>query len=416
MRILHLNTYDTHGGAARDAYRLHRGLLDRGIDSRMLVGHKMSSDPTVEVLAGGRIRQLANRAVGLMGDAIGLQYLTYPASFRLLWHPWYREADVLQLHNLHDGYFNPFTLLGVSRDQPVVLRLADMWSFTGHCSYSYDSDRWKSGCGSCPYLDAEPALPVDTSHLHWSLKKRIFSRLNLGVVAPSGWMASLASRAPVLAGSEVHHVPSGVDSELFRPLDRQAAREALDLPADRPVLMFGAVSLQDERKGGDHLRSVLHRLASRDSQLMVLLVGNTAEDLELPVPARRLGWVSNDRFLAQCYSASDLFLAPTLADNLPNAVLESLACGTPVVAFDVGGVSDAVRHLETGWLAEAGNVSELAEGIGRLLADDSSRERMGEFGRRRVQEQFQPGQEVDRFLELYGARVREKETGAGKGP
>ena len=415
MNVLHINSADNIGGAARAAYRLHTGLQQLGVVSRMLVKEKATSDPDVQLLqSSGPFIKLVDRAARVATGLLSLQYLFYPSSFGLPRSAWGREADLTNLHNTHGGCFSHTGLPWLSRERPVVWTLHDMWSMTGHCAYSYDCQRWQTGCGSCPRLSDYPSLQWDTTALLWKIKNWVYNRSRLTIVTPSRWLASLASSSPLLSRFPVHCIPNGLDTKVFRPMAREAARDVLNIARKGRIILFSAHSLADPRKGGDLLKAALDRLARTDlSDVSLLVGGQDAEEWQAPAcfDVVSLGAVSDDQLLSACYAAADLFVLPTLADNLPNGPLEAMACGTPSVSFRVGGVSDAVRHLETGYLAPAGDVEGLAHGIRLLLTDDDLRLKLGHRSRQVAEAEYTMELQAKRYLALYQSLIEERNAG-----
>lgn len=404
MNILHISTEYNLGGSGRAAYRIHAGLQKRGHTSRMLVGTKVPGVPDAGPIWRSLPWRAADWAAKRVTEALSLQYLFLPSSWNLLRHPWFREADIVQLYNTHGGYFS-HSILGIaSRMKPVVWRLSDLWPFTGHCCYSYECDRWKTGCGSCPLLADEPPLRADRTAQLWRIKRRLYAGATVHLVAPSRWIAGLASQSPLVGHWPRHIIPNGVDLDVFRPISRAAARDVFGVPPKESVVLFSSVETKAYRKGGTFLMEALARLrgATKDS-FRLLVVGHDAQEWEraVSVPVTAVETVRDDRLLAAMYSAADVFVHPALADNLPNGVLESLACGTPVVAFDVGGVSDAVRTMETGYLARHKDSEDLARGIGRILDDAALRVHMGESCRQVAESEYGMNLQADRFERLY---------------
>lgn len=344
-------------------------------------------------------------------EALSLQYLFLPSSWAILRHPWFRTADLVQLYNTHGGYFSHSVLGVASRRKPFVWRLSDMWPLTGHCCYSYECDRWKTGCGACPLLSDEPALREDRTALLWRAKQRIYADANVTLVAPSRWIAGLAAQSPLVKHWPVEIIPNGLNLTVFRPIRQAAAREVLGLPQDEALILFSSVETKAYRKGGTFVAEAVHALKGKTRlPFRLLVVGNRASEWEKVVdaPVTAIDAVKDDHLLATVYSAADVFLHPALADNLPNGVLESLACGTPVVAFDVGGVGEAVRPMETGYLARHKDAQDLAVGLQRLLDDDDLRRRLGLRGRAVAEAEYDMELQTQRFEALYQRVLRDR--------
>jgi glycosyltransferase involved in cell wall biosynthesis len=364
----------------------------------MLVGVRQTADPDVRPLKRNLGWRAADRAFGAVLDRASLQYVLYPSSFGVAADPWFRGADLVQLYNTHGSYFSHTALPFLSRRRPVVWRLSDMWAFTGHVAYSYECERWRTGCGECPYLHEYPALRRDTTRTLWRIKRRAYARSRITVVAPSRWLARLAGESPLLGRFPVRMIPNGVDLERFRPADRDAARARFGLDPAARVVLFSAPNLADRRKGGAVLAAALEHLADLEFELVV---AGAFDEGAFPRPAHRLGALDDDKALAASYAAADVFVLPTLAENLPNAIVESMACGTPCVSSDVGGVPDAVRHLETGYLAQPGDAAGLAQGIRTVLEDAELRNRLAQRCREVAEAEYSSVVEAARFAELY---------------
>ncbi len=402
LNVLHISMWDNAGGSGRAAYRLHTGLQRLGVGSQMLVGAKVTSDPNVHQI-GGFFHRL-DKLAGSLADRMDLHYLFYPSSLLLSWNRWVRQSDVIQLFNTHGGYMSHLALISLSRHRPIVWRLSDMWAFTGHCAYSYECDRWKSGCGACPHLEEYPALRRDRSAFLWRVKERIYRKSRINIVAPSRWLENLARQSPLLNRFPIRRIPNGLDTSVFRPLPKIQARQHLGIDPAKQILLFSAASLQDKRKGADFLKKALGKLPVEErKELLLLVVGQGAEtmDLGISIPIKKISPTQEDDELVWIYSAADLFILPTLADNLPNGVLESMSCGTPAVSFNVGGISDAVWHMKTGYLAQEQNADDLSAGIHQLLSRPDLRVRMGTEGRRLIEAEHTLELQASRFKELY---------------
>jgi glycosyltransferase involved in cell wall biosynthesis len=398
VNVLHISESDGIGGSGRSAFRLHTSLRQMGHGSRMLVGRRRTEDIDVRLLKRSIAWRAGDRVAGTIADLLNLQYIFFPSSFGVVNDPWFKSADVVQLYNTHGSYFSHSALPVLSRRRPVVWRLSDMWAFTGHVAYSYDCERWRHGCGSCPYLTEYPALSRDTTAFLWRWKNEVYRRSKLTIVAPSRWIERAASQSPLLSRFPIRWIPNGVDLQRFRPVERAEARMRLGLPPDGPQVLFSAPDVSDRRKGGAVLNEALERLHDLE---FGLIVAGANETPPFPRSFRSLLHLTDEDEIALSYAAADVFVLPTLAENLPNAAIESIACGTPVVSFDVGGMPDAVRHMETGYLAKLADADALAEGIRTLLVDEELRRRLSVNCREVAEREFSTDVEARRFVELY---------------
>ena len=333
----------------------------------------------------------------------GLNDINLFSSFDIPNHKFYQDADILNFHNLHTGYFNYLAITKLTKTKPAIFTLHDMWSFTGHCAYSYDCDRWKIGCGSCPYPDIYPAIRRDSTRIEWKLKNWIYSKSNLTIITLSHWLTEQA-KASMLSRFPIHHIPNGIDTNAYQPLDRHLCKVVLGIPQNKRVLLFGADSLKDKRKGGDLLFNALQQLPqSLRSEILLMTFGNGSEAIttELGIPTFNLGYISSDRLKSIAYSAADLFIFPTRADNLPLVLQESMACGTPMVSFDIGGVPDLVRPMVTGYLAKTEDAKDFCNGIVKLLEDDQLRQTMSDNCRAIALAEYPLELQAERYIKLY---------------
>jgi glycosyltransferase involved in cell wall biosynthesis len=398
LNVLHISDSDVGGGAARTAYSIHRRLRALGHDSRMLVGRPLSGDADVRSIKRNAGWRAADRTAASLLDRLSLQYVFYPSSFAVPRDPWFRRADVVQLYNLHGSYFSFTALPALTRSRPVFWVLQDQWAMTGHVSYSFDCDRWRHGCGECPYLGVYPALRRDTTAVLWRLKRAAYRRSRLALVVPSRWLEHLARESPLLRDFPIHRIPHGVDTKLFAPGSQDEARRRLGLPLDRRIVFFSAWDLHERRKG---LELLLEARRQLDPKPLLLLAGRGSPPNDGDVAA--LGHVEDDSVLADAYRAADVYAVPTVADVLTKTAPEAIATGTPCVAFDRGGVTDVVRHDETGYQARFGDVRDLRHALEVLLRDDALRARLGRRGRELAEREFSTEVQVDRYLALYEA-------------
>lgn len=400
MNILHINQSDISGGAAIAAYRLHQGLLNENVGSRLLVGKAHLSNPLVNEIPS---RKIIEQNLLRLTYRLGLNYINLLGAFNIPSHPFFQEADIINFHNLHSGAFNYLALPLLANKKPSVFTLHDMWGFTGHCAYSYDCDRWKHGCGKCPYLNSYPGIQKDNTQWEWKMKNWVYGQARLTIITPSHWLTEQAGQS-MLNRFEIHHVPNGVDLTTYSPIDPQRCRFLLGIPSKKNVLMFSADNLKDDRKGGSLLLKALSKLPRElKNEIVLLVLGRGGEIISKTVEINtlNLGYVESDRLKAIAYSASDLFIFPTRADNLPLVLQESMACGTPMISFKIGGVPDLVRHGVTGYLAEPEDVNDLMNGIIQLLESHDLRESMSRNCRTIAVNEYSLKLQTKRYLKIY---------------
>lgn len=398
MNIVHLNAYDRHGGAEVVANNLIAVQQAAGHQSVALVGHK--TDPDSPALAFPLDPDLERR------DELyrhGWPDYEYRGSHQLMSHPVVQDADVIHAHNLYGGYFHPLSLIALSQFRPVIWSIHDMQPLTGYCSHALDCPRWQTGCGDCPDLHRPgPHLTFDNTAALWRDKSLIAQNSRLWLVGPSTWMASQISRS-LWREHPVHHISNAIDTRLFRPGDRLAARRKLGLPEN--VLIVGGLArkgiLAHPWKGGPYARAVLARLRVSHPDLIFLNLGADGASEE--------SWMrplasSDPETIREALHALDIFLYPSIADTGPLAVLEAMACGLPVVGFRVGGIPDFVT-ADAGILVEPLDTEQLAEAALKLAADENLRRSMGAAARVRVVKHFDREQMAQGYENLYRTAI-----------
>lgn len=418
MSVQHLNHTDAGNGGARAAYRLHRGLGGIGVESQMFVGSKDTQDsnvtefrPAVDLWSrlmrrlrrewiqrdfGRHKDQRPDRAEPFADDRT-------PHSGEVLSQC--PNADILNLHSVYGFIDHRAFFQAVSR--PVVWTLHDMNAFTGGCQYNVGCQRFEDACGRCPQLGSD--AENDLSRQVWKRKRTAYQDAiegsQLCVVCPSEWMADEARASSLFANVPVHVIPNGLDADRFFPRTASGMSTALGIPSDHRIVLFLASDTRP-RKGFDLLDEALASLSVENTTL--LSVGGGAPTLSSDLPHVHAGYVESDLLLSIFFSLADLFVIPSRQDNLPNTVLESMACGTPVVGFDVGGIPDMVRPGETGWLAETGDVRALREDVDQALADDTERFKRGRRCREVVEEEYTLERQARQYRRLYRNMIADR--------
>lgn len=375
MRILHINTFDHAGGAARAAYWLHSGLRKKNIDSMMLVQHKTDGERAI-VSKPGRMEILL-KDIRWIFD--GLPLLFYPKREVTHWSTgcvphrlkkFIKEInpDIIHLHWICRGHTSIAEIGRIcSLGCPVVWTLHDSWAFTGGCHVPGDCKQYQTGCGQCPQLSSHRSN--DLSSLTLGYKKKKWKKSNLVLTAPSKWLAECTKQSLLFANSHIVTIPNGIDTDVFSPVDKELARSVLRLSdSNKTKILCGAINAYgDPNKGFHLLQQAINSLVQDGWQEKIELIifgeSESPATQTLPVDTHYLGVLHDNETLRLAYSAADLFVIPSLQENLPNSILESLACNTPVVAFNAGGIPDIIHHGENGYLAIPYDAVDLANCI-----------------------------------------------------
>lgn len=409
MKVLMLNEADGGGGAARAACRLHNGLGSCGVDSSLLVKSRFGNDP--EVLKTSTPSSRIMRALRVHLDMLPVRLTPKRPllNFSPAWLPDQVsrqvdkiDPDLIHLHWLAAGFLRLETLSKLNK--PLVWTLHDSWAFTGGCHVPFDCTRYRQQCGACPVLGS--TTENDLSRRVWERKMNAWKNLNLTIVAPSHWLAASASSSSLLHHARVEVIPNGLDLTIFKPVDKRHARKLLGLPQDKKLILAGGAGMQLQmNKGFSLLLAALKPLTStkEHEQTELVLFGQTAAENRQSTGLKEhsLGWIEDEATLATAYSAADLFVLPSLLENLPNTVMESMACGTPCIAFAQGGMSQLIDHGINGYLASAYATEELTRGMTRLLVDSRLREKMSRQARLKMEQDFALPQVCQRYLSLY---------------
>ena len=418
MRILLLNTTDINGGAARAAYRLHQGLSGIGVQSQMLVQEKFSSDTMVQA-PGNRVEQGIARG-RISFDALPLKCYsqTRKANFSLQWLPeriapqvTNLNPDIINIHWTGSAFLRWETLARFK--QPVVWTLHDMGAFTGGCFYAHDCQGYTASCGKCPQLGSH--REGDLSRWVWQRKAKAWRNLDLTVVSPSRWLAKCAGESSLFGDVTIKVIPNGVDISKYRPITKSVARELLGLPQGKQIIMFGSFNATSDRRKGFHLlQPALQSLSQSGwgdkAQVVVFGASQGSNSPELGFKTDYLGTLKDDLSLALAYSAADVFVLPSLQENLANTVIEALACGTPCVAFDIGGMPDMIKHEANGYLVKPLQVEDLAAGIAWVLDNPERRKKLSDNAREKVVQEFTQEIQANRYLRLF-EEIKNQEKG-----
>jgi len=408
MKVLLLSSYDVKGGAARATYRLHEGLQSIAVNSQILAGYKSSNDENVRLMP----TKLGEKFKSLRPKLNRLPLKLYPKLGQVIFSPqWVPDSlaaevakinpDVINLHWVCEGYMQIETLAKFNK--PVVWTLHDMWAFTGGCHYSENCDRYMNSCGACPQLHS--TKDTDISRWIWQRKAQGWQNLDLNLVTPSNWLAQCAKSSSLFKKYPVKVIANGLDAEVYKPLNRPQVRDSLNLPQNKQLVLFGAMQGTDDRwKGFSLLVLALQSLSKSGWQdkIELLVFGSSQPEnpIDVGFKTHYLGRLE-DETLAKVYAAADVMVVPSRYEAFGQTASEALACGTPVVAFDVTGLKDIVDGQQNGYLAKPYDTEDLARGIAWVLEDPDRHQKLCRSARLKVEEKFTLEVQARAYKNLY---------------
>ena len=402
MKILHINTTDIIGGAGIAAYRLHTALRNEGIESFMLVQVKKSDDEFViknsnfpyinklrSVIDSFRLKfTLKNR-----NSIFSISNLPNNINKKIQ----QIKPDIIHLHWINNGFVKIESLKKFNL--PIIWSLHDMWAFTGGCHYDNECKKYKSDCTNCPLLKRNSKL----SSKIFLKKQQTYKQIkNLQINGLSKWLANCASESSLFANNLVHNIPNCIDINEFSPIPKNEAKKQLSLPENKKVILFGAIGgTIDLRKGYDLLEKALLKMKVKSDKVLTVFGSHKKQNTKTnDLEFFYLGHISDRKLIRVVYSAADVIVIPSRQENLSNIVVEALACGTPVVAFDIGGMPDMITHKKNGYLAKPFDTDDLLSGIEWILYK-SDYKKIAKKAHQTIKEKFENSIVANRYIEVY---------------
>jgi len=412
MKVTLLNTF-RKGGAGIACERLKSALTLKGVESRMLIQDPIVHTSEIKSVAENKWDQLLWK-FRLAKDVLTFSYHSKNNEDRFQFsiaqsgiditnNKLIQDTDIIHLHWINQGYLSIDSIKKLkSFGKPMVWTLHDMWAFTGGCHYSRGCTAFTHECNYCPYL--KDASSMDLSNKVWKSKIDLFKSSNITIVTCSDWLKQLAQQSPLLRNLRIESIPNPIDTGLYQPIDKYISRKHFSLPQTKKLILFGAVNVNDKRKGINYLLNALKILVDKNpevkNEVELVVFGQTDLDTtSIPLPVHLLGSLTTTEDLVKAYSSSNLFVLPSLEDNLPNTVMEALSCGVPVVAFNTGGIPEMVTHLSNGFIANLKDADEMAIGIHQVLYASS-----GDFAyqsRKKVLDHYNQGLVATKYIEIY---------------
>lgn len=401
MKILIVNRSDLDGGAARAAYRLHKALLDNEINSQMLVQYKSSDDHTV-IDSSTKIQKFLGKLRPTL-DSLPTKFFKHKSKmlFSPSWLPFSNivnkineiNPDIVHIHWICSGMIRIEDIAKIKA--PIIWSLHDMWAFTDGYHYDESFDICKNGCIN------EPKNFLSKNILKRK-EKTYNTKKNMTIVGLSKWLNECSKKSSLLKNKKHYNLPNPINTKIFKPFNKKEARNLWNLPQNKKLILFGAMgATSDPRKGFNELSKAMNQL-NEDNNIEFIVYGSSKpkNDPHFKFKTNYLGRLTDDISLITLYSAADLMVVPSLQENLSNAIMESLACGTPVLAFNIGGNIDMIKHMENGYLAEPFNTSDLKNGIEWIIKNDNYNN-ISNNARKTVLNKFDSKLIAKQYLSLY---------------
>lgn len=415
MKVILLSTFDIEGGAAIATYRLHKGLIKLGVDSKMLVQSKKSDDYTVIGASSKLEAAIANLRPYL--DSL-IKYLLYKKQQKKLFSTAMLPDLILRkLKNLSPTLVHLFWVNGgfvkietlEKINVPIVWTLHDMWPLTGGCHYDDECRRFQNECGNCPVLNSSSER--DLSFRILQRKTASWASIPMIVVATSHWLAEMARTSAVFKNKKIVVIPNGIDIDKYKPINKRVARETWGLPEEKNLILFSAFNAtSDKRKGNQYLIPALECMAKQgwgeNTELVVVGASEPLQPIDFGMKVHYVGNLDDEISQVLLYSAVDVTVAPSMQENLSNTVMESLSCGTPVVAFDIGGMPDLIDHMKTGYLVKSFEINNLYAGIKWVLENKERYKELSITARQSVIDKFTLEKVAMQYAELYKEILR----------
>ncbi len=390
MNILFINTAYDNGGAASVMREIKAGIESRGHSASVFT----AKTTNVAERVSSKYSPLRKRISYLMSDDTN-----FSNSDHILKSEEFSKADIVHCHNLHGWYFNLETLHKISKIKPVIWTLHDMWAITPHCAHSFDSPIL-DGFFSCPNRNIYPKISwPNEKHLR-KRKKHIYEKSDFHIVSPSQWLLDLVNKS-ILNNKRKTLIYNGVDTEIFSKTDKLTARTALGLPINKKIVLFVADGGKDNMfKGWQYCEEVMKKNQRND--VINLCIGGSENRIEGNIVFVKS--IHDKRTLSYYYSACDIFMFSSLAENMPLVVLEAMSCGTCVVSFDVGGVKEIINHKRNGYLAKYKSADDLFIGLKMFLEMPADQIKIiQDYAIQTIQKKFDSNRMIDEYISLYGS-------------
>ncbi len=408
MRVLQVNGYQSPGRRF-NGLSLKPHLEALGVSSKHFVWEQDRQEAGVVSLHGKLLRKV-NRMTRGVEKVLSLQSQLYSNGMHMRRMEAFREADLVHYHIIHSGFLSMQSLPAMTAEKPSLWTLHDPWAMTGHCIHPFSCQRWKTGCGQCPDLKTDFAIQRDTTALNFRLKRMAYRRSNFEILVASSWMENMVRQSPLMDDVPVHKVPFGLDLDFFKPGDQAAAKARLGIEPHRLVLCFRSVV--NDFKGLQYVIEALDRLQTQvPICLLTLNDKGRIEKFKDRFQVVELGWTNDDSVMQDVYSATDLFLMPSLADSFGLMAVEAMACGKPTICFEGTALPEVVFTPEAGLAVPSRDSAALAAAMERLIGDPQERLARGARSRQLAEQHYDIRLQAERMVDVYERVIHGRQSG-----
>lgn len=407
MKVLIVSTNDRLGGAAIAAYRLLEALNKNDVEAIMLVLNKKTTNPNVIQVGNNlmnKVSFVAERLNIFIKNGFSKKNLfdisIANTGISIIDHPEFKQADIIHLHWINQGMLSIKEIGEIlASGKKVVWTMHDMWPFTGICHHAGKCNHFEKNCGFCPYLKSPSQRDMSYSTYHQKLTA--YSKGKIHFVACSNWLKDLAIKSHLTTNHEVSSIANPINTTTYRPKDKTSFRKFMNLPIDKKIILFAAAKVSDKRKGIDYLIEASKILAKQENNYMFLIVGSNGEEItsKLALPAKIAHYVAQEE-MPNMYNVANVFVTPSLQENLPNTIMEAMSCGTPCIGFDIGGIPEMIDHKQNGYIAKYKDAQDLANGI-RWILNEADTTQISDNARQKVETNYSESHIVKQYLAIY---------------
>lgn len=402
MKVVQISEIDKPGSRFNGQdLQIHLNTI--GIEACQFVFAKNGTDPNTIPLATGPEDYEIRKRCKEFEQKHGVHSLVYPFGKRIMEHLRYVDADIVHCHVIHNYFLSLYDFKKMAQQKMMVWSLHDPWAFTGHCVHPKDCKGWLNGCQTCTHLDWYFPIDEDTAHAQWKKKQQIFSQIDIDLVVASKFMMNYVHMSPIMSHiNRAHLIPFGIDTKVFgETIGKAEARNKHSIPQDDIVIFFRADS--SEFKGLNYTQEML-KLLQGEKRITILTVGET----NLPfgrTPDQysvvEKGWIIEDKVMAELYSASDIFLMPSIAEAFGLMAVEAMMSGLPVIVFDGTALPDVTFAPDCGVVVESKNIEHYASAVCHLVENEQERIFRGQMGRRLALDNYNVETYFERMDSLY---------------